>query len=83
MSNKVLDCVIIGAGPAGVSASVYAKRYNLDFVLLEKNLLPGGKASIPHMVENYIGFPDGIQGYEISDRFDKHLKNLGVTAKKL
>ncbi|MBP8707618.1 MAG: NAD(P)/FAD-dependent oxidoreductase, partial [Caldisericia bacterium] len=48
MSNKVLDCVIIGAGPAGVSASVYAKRYNLDFVLLEKNLLPGGKASIPN-----------------------------------
>ena len=81
MDNKILDCVIIGAGPAGVSASVYAKRYNLDFVIIEKDSLPGGKASIPHMVENYIGFPDGIQGYEISERFEKHLKNLNVTVK--
>ena len=81
MDNKILDCVIIGAGPAGVSASVYAKRYNLDFVIIEKDSLPGGKASIPHMVENYIGFPDGIQGYEISERFEKHLKNHNVTVK--
>jgi thioredoxin reductase (NADPH) len=81
MDNKILDCVIIGAGPAGVSASVYAKRYNLDFVIIEKDSLPGGKASIPHMVENYIGFPDGIQGYAISERFEKHLKNLNVTVK--
>lgn len=78
MESKILDCVIIGAGPAGVSAGVYAKRYNLDFVLVEKNSLPGGNASISHIIENYIGFPDGISGYEISEIFTKHLEKLEI-----
>lgn len=79
--DKMLDCLIIGAGPAGITAAVYARRYNLNFSIVEENSLPGGKATLPHRVENYIGFPDGIAGYEISERLNTHLKNLNIELK--
>lgn len=78
MEEKLLDCLISGAGPAGVAASVYAKRYNLSFYLIDENALPGGRAGIPFLIENYIGFPDGISGYEVSDRLNAHLKKLNI-----
>jgi len=72
------DTIIIGAGPAGISASVYAKRYNLDFLLMEKNYISGGKILYPHWIENYIGFPKGISGSSLTDLFTEHLDILGI-----
>lgn len=72
------DTIIIGSGPAGISASVYAKRYNLDFFVMEKNYIAGGKILYPHWIENYIGFPKGISGSSLADLFVEHEDLLGV-----
>ncbi|MDZ7698468.1 MAG: thioredoxin-disulfide reductase [Deltaproteobacteria bacterium] len=60
------DLIIIGAGPAGLSAGIYAARDKQDVVLLEK-LSPGGQVLSTDWVENYPGFPDGISGFELMD----------------
>lgn len=74
----MFDCIIVGSGPAGIAASIYAKRYNLDLFLTDKNSLPGGKTTIPHSIENIIGFPGGISGYELSERLSNQLNNLEI-----
>jgi len=71
------DIVIIGAGPAGISAAIQLKRYGLEPVLLEKNEA-GGLLRNAHRVENYPGFPDGISGTELVELFKKHLENAGI-----
>jgi len=74
----MLDTIIIGAGPAGITAAVYAKRYNLHFEIFNKDLIVGGKVNYPHWIENFIGMPEGIKGSSLADVFYQHLQVLAI-----
>jgi thioredoxin reductase (NADPH) len=74
--EKVYDLIIIGAGPAGLTASIYAKRAMLDFLFLEK-WLPGGEIANTYEVENYPGI-NYISGADLADRMIDHTKDLGI-----
>ncbi|MEN6480958.1 MAG: thioredoxin-disulfide reductase [Anaerolineaceae bacterium] len=77
LSGEILDVIIIGAGPAGMSAALYAARAELKpFVLTGMEL--GGQASLTDIIENYPGFPDGVGGNEISELFQKHAERFGA-----
>lgn len=69
---EIYDVIIIGGGPAGLTAGIYAKRAALKAVLIEKGV-PGGQVAITKGVENYPGFID-IGGFELSDKFFQHAK---------
>ncbi|EFK05836.1 thioredoxin-disulfide reductase [delta proteobacterium NaphS2] len=71
------DLIIIGAGPAGLTAGLYASRARLKTVLLEK-LAPGGQILTTDWVENYPGFPEGLSGYELVDRMKRQAENFGL-----
>jgi thioredoxin reductase (NADPH) len=75
--KRGLDLVIIGGGPAGLSAGIFAMRMGLNTVLIEK-ALPGGQMSATDRIENYPGFPKEVRGMELSDAFKKHAQNLGL-----
>jgi thioredoxin reductase (NADPH) len=76
--NQVLDLVIIGAGPAGLAAAIYAKRAMMNFVLLEK-WFPGGEIAKTYEVDNYPGIFH-VSGPELTDRIIEHAKALGAEA---
>jgi thioredoxin reductase len=76
---KVNDVVIIGAGPAGISTAIQLKRHGIEPILLEREEV-GGLLKNANLIENYLGFPDGITGPEIIDLFKKQLKNTRVNA---
>jgi thioredoxin reductase (NADPH) len=71
------DLIIIGAGPAGLAAGLYASRARLKTVLLEK-LAPGGQILTTDFVENYPGFPEGLSGFELVDRMKRQAENFGL-----
>ena len=71
------DLVIIGGGPAGLTAGIYAARDKHDVVLLEK-LSPGGQVLTTDWVENYPGFPEGISGFELMDSIRKQAERFGL-----
>ena len=73
------DCVIVGMGPAGMSAGIYAKRSGLKTLILEKNS-PGGLINITNLVDNYLGF-DNISGPDLAFKMFEHVKNNGVEYK--
>ncbi len=74
---KIYDAIVIGGGPAGVTASLYLARSGCSVLMLEK-LSPGGQVLNTEFIENYPGFPKGIKGYELSDIFSAHLEGLPV-----
>jgi thioredoxin reductase (NADPH) len=71
------DLVIVGGGPAGLAAALYAAREGIDAVVVEANAL-GGQTGISDRVDNYPGFPDGISGGELADRFVAQARRYGV-----
>ncbi|RMD52378.1 MAG: thioredoxin-disulfide reductase [Nitrospirae bacterium] len=71
------DLIIIGGGPAGLTAGMYAARAKLDTLLLERGIV-GGQVLITDWVENYPGFVDGISGPELSQRFEQHALKFGL-----
>ncbi len=77
MPQTDYDLVIIGAGPAGLCAGIYAARAKMNVVILEKSA-PGGQIIITDWIENYPGFPDGISGFDLGDKMLNQAKNLGV-----
>lgn len=77
MPQTDYDLVIIGGGPAGLTAGIYAARAKLNTVLYEK-AAPGGQVIISDWIENYPGFPDGINGFELGEKMLKQAKNLGL-----
>ncbi len=77
---EIYDLVIIGGGPAGLTAYLYAARARLNTLLIEK-LAPGGQVLVTDFVENYPGFPDGLPGWELMEKFTTHVKKLGFNQK--
>ena len=71
MQERYVDCLILGAGPAGLSAALYAKRSGLNCALVDKSA-PGGTPSNYTEIENYLGFSK-IQGCELCDKFEQHI----------
>ncbi|GFO85805.1 MULTISPECIES: thioredoxin-disulfide reductase [Anaerostipes] len=74
---KIYDLVIIGSGPAGMAAAIYAKRAMLDCLLLEKEYMPGGQVIQTYEVDNYPGIPK-TNGMELSSKFAEHARELGI-----
>lgn len=77
MSEKIYDVVIIGGGPGGYSAALYCARADLSAAVLEK-LSPGGQMGTTDMVENYPGFAEGINGFELGMQMQQGAERFGV-----
>lgn len=71
------DLVIIGAGPAGLTAGIYAARARMNVLLLEK-AAPGGQIIVTDWIENYPGFPEGISGFDLAEKMKKQAEDLGL-----
>lgn len=71
------DLIIIGAGPAGLSAAIYAARAELDYVLIEENFVNGGQIIDTYEIDNYPGLP-GISGMELAEKMADHAGKLGA-----
>jgi thioredoxin reductase (NADPH) len=75
--QQVRDLVIVGAGPAGLAAAVYAASEGLDVLVVEK-AAPGGQAGSSSKIENYLGFPTGLSGHELADRAIAQSEKFGA-----
>ncbi|MGZ5128706.1 MAG: FAD-dependent oxidoreductase, partial [Actinomycetota bacterium] len=73
----VYDLVIVGGGPTGLTTAIYAARENLDTLVIDSKGL-GGQAGVTERLDNYPGFPEGIAGAELADRFVKQAERYGV-----
>lgn len=75
MSSKIYDLIIIGAGPAGMTAAVYAARKKMDFIMISGDM--GGQAAWSGDIENYTGY-QFISGPELTLKFQEHIKSFGI-----
>lgn len=77
MEDKILDTVMVGAGPSALAAAVYTTREDIETVLYEKGVI-GGLAAITDKVDNYPGFPDGIEGMTLAGQLEAQAKRFGA-----
>lgn len=75
--DTIYDLVIVGSGPAGLAAAIYAARADLNTLVLEKNYMSGGQIINTYEVDNYPGLP-GINGFDLSEKFHEHAVKLGA-----
>lgn len=76
-NNNIHDLVIIGAGPSALAAAIYTTREDIDTVLYEKSTI-GGMAAITDKVDNYPGFPDGIEGMKLAGELEQQAARFGA-----
>ncbi|MFR6586540.1 MAG: NAD(P)/FAD-dependent oxidoreductase [Ruminococcus sp.] len=74
----MFDIIIIGSGPAGMTAAIYARRASLDALVLEKDAMGSGQIAVTEQVDNYPGLPR-IGGYELGEKFREHAEELGAS----
>ena len=75
--TKNYDIAILGAGPAGMTAGLYAGRGGLKAVIIEK-MMPGGLVANTERIDNYPGFPEGISGFELAQKMEQQAKKFGA-----
>jgi len=75
--EKTYDAIIIGGGPAGLTAGIYLSRARMDTLLIEK-AMPGGQAILTEIIENYPGFPHGIAGPELMQKMEEQAVRFGL-----
>ncbi len=75
--NCMIDIIIVGGGPAGLSAGIYACRGGMNTILFEK-MGVGGQTATTKLVENYPGFPEGINGYDLADKMKQQAEKFGL-----
>ncbi len=80
--NHVYDMIIIGGGPGGYTAALYAARAGLDTILLER-LSAGGQMALTHHIDNYPGFENGIDGFSLADKMKKQAERFGAKSKTI
>ena len=78
--NHEYDMLVLGGGPGGYTAALYAARAGLTVLVLEK-LWPGGQMALTHQIDNYPGFPDGIDGFTLGDSMQKQAERFGASTK--
>ena len=76
-TNRIYDMLIVGGGPAGYTAALYAARAGLDTLVLEK-LSPGGQIALTHQVDNYPGFEEGIDGFDLGMKMQAQAERFGA-----
>lgn len=79
-NKHVYDVLIIGGGPGGYTAALYAARAGLDTLLIER-LYAGGQLAITHWIDNYPGFENGIDGYSLAEKMKKQAERFGAKSK--
>ncbi|MDR0897178.1 MAG: FAD-dependent oxidoreductase, partial [Oscillospiraceae bacterium] len=77
MSEPMRDVIIIGGGPAGLTAGLYAARAGLNALLLER-LMAGGQVALTSRVENYPGFPEGVDGPDLCMKMEEQAVRAGL-----
>jgi len=77
ITNEIYDVVIVGAGPAGLAAAVYGASEGLKTLLIERKA-PGGQAGSSSRIENYLGFPAGLSGADLTRRAISQAMRLGA-----
>jgi thioredoxin reductase (NADPH) len=75
--EKNYDLIILGGGPAGLTAAIYAARAQIKTLLVEKEAI-GGEAASTDLIENYPGFPEGVSGFELADRMRRQAERFGT-----
>jgi thioredoxin reductase (NADPH) len=75
--SECYDVIIVGGGPTGLTAAIYAARENQSVLIVEKSA-PGGQAGVTERLDNYPGFPDGVAGHELADRMRRQAERYGV-----
>jgi thioredoxin reductase (NADPH) len=76
-TSRLHDLIVVGAGPAGLAASVYAASEGLDILLIESHA-PGGQAGASSRIENYLGFPTGVSGQELATSATRQAQKFGA-----
>ena len=79
-SNKIYDMIIIGGGPGGYTVALYAARAGLDALVLER-LSAGGQLALTHQIDNYPGFPEGIDGFTLAENMRRQAERFGAVSK--
>ncbi len=76
-AEHIYDMIVVGGGPGGYTAALYAARAGLDTVVLEK-LSPGGQMALTEQIDNYPGFEEGIDGFSLGEKMKKGTERFGV-----
>lgn len=76
-TERIYDMLVIGGGPAGYTAALYGTRAGFDTLVLEK-LSAGGQMALTHQIDNYPGFDEGIDGFELAEKMQRQAERFGA-----